>query len=190
MKRKIIYGLGAILVATATLGAVANGPYYAFPAWAQKLVCTTTSNCPRFIVLADWNSQAVLDRETGLVWQQSPSSGPVNFETASGRCLNQATGSRAGWRLPTVNEFGSLFDLSVTTVPFLSPGHPFTVPPIEAQFWTLTPSGSGSESRHHTVEYDIGPFSTHILSLALNTLDSTPVSNVWCVRGGLFDGRQ
>jgi hypothetical protein len=32
MKRKIVYGLGALLVATATLGAVANGPYYAFPA--------------------------------------------------------------------------------------------------------------------------------------------------------------
>ena len=39
MKRKLFFGLGTIIVGALTLAAVANGPYYAFPAWAQKLVC-------------------------------------------------------------------------------------------------------------------------------------------------------
>ena len=49
------------------------GPYYAEPSWDQKLQCDTQATCPRFIVLSNWNSEAVLDRETGLVWEQSPS---------------------------------------------------------------------------------------------------------------------
>src|SRR5688572_32164101 len=49
-----------------------NGPYYAEPAWDQKLQCDTQATCPRFIVLSNWSSAAVLDRETGLVWERSP----------------------------------------------------------------------------------------------------------------------
>jgi len=32
-----------------------------------ELQCNTVSTCPRFVVLANWDSEAVLDRETGLV---------------------------------------------------------------------------------------------------------------------------
>jgi hypothetical protein len=35
-----------------------NGPYYANPSWDQQLPDAT-----RFIVLLNWNSEAVLDRE-------------------------------------------------------------------------------------------------------------------------------
>ena len=188
MKRKIIYGLGAILVATATLGAVANGPYYALPAWAQKLVCATTSNCPRFIVLADWNSEAVLDRETGLVWDRSPIQASVDWLNGSLQCLQQRTGNRAGWRLPTVNELASLFDPSVTSSPFLPAGHPFTNVPLTAtRFWTLTP---GIEpGRHHA----IGSLQTSRgieLSLFGTASDEIGRLPIWCVRGGLATGAQ
>src|SRR5206468_5980589 len=46
-----------------------SGPYYATPSWDQKLVYFQ-----RLICLTDWNNEAVLDRETGLVWQRSPDS--------------------------------------------------------------------------------------------------------------------
>jgi hypothetical protein len=49
--------------------------YYANPSWDQQLACTSTSNCPRFVVLSNWidanfpsGGAAVVDRETGLVW--------------------------------------------------------------------------------------------------------------------------
>src|SRR5262245_20100473 len=49
------------------------GPYYATPSWDQTVPCTSPSNCPRFVVLANFNSEAVLDRETRLVWERAPS---------------------------------------------------------------------------------------------------------------------
>src|ERR1051325_11151454 len=48
------------------------GPYYATPSWDQKLACDSAATCPRFVVLANWNNDAVLDRETGLVWDRTP----------------------------------------------------------------------------------------------------------------------
>ena len=40
------------------------GPYYATPSWDQ------TPSSTRFVVLSNWNNEAVLDRETGLVWEK------------------------------------------------------------------------------------------------------------------------
>ena len=192
MKRKILYSLGTLVVGALTIAAVANGPYYAFPAWAQKLVCATTSNCPRFIVLADWNSEAVLDRETGLVWQRSPStppSGPVNWFAANGVCVQATTGNRLGWRLPTINEIASIFDPSVITAPQLPQGHPFTSLPladIPRLFWTVTPNpADGGSISHRVIGYDTTRLPT--LNAASPNLAQ---NNVWCVRGGLFPGPQ
>ena len=50
----------------------AVGPYYATPSWDQTVPCTTSANCPRFVVLTNFSSEAVLDRETGVVDPQDP----------------------------------------------------------------------------------------------------------------------
>ena len=50
------------LSVTQATGAESAGPYYATPSWNQQLPAAT-----RFIVLTNWASAAVLDRETGLV---------------------------------------------------------------------------------------------------------------------------
>ena len=58
----------SLVSGAASAQTTANGPYYGMPSWDQKLQCDSVSTCPRFLVLANWNSEAVLDRETGLVW--------------------------------------------------------------------------------------------------------------------------
>lgn len=189
MKRALVNTLGLIVFGVAGFAAApteaqttANGPYYATPSWDQTLPSAT-----RFIVLSNFDSQAVLDRETGLVWLRSPSSSsPEPWIVASGRCLRlTTTGKRGGWRLPTINELGSLIDPSATTGPALPSGHPFTgLNPNFGSFWSATPSGSGVHFAAGWAFLDTGAF------LALAVPDSEPSSHAWCVRGGVLAGSQ
>src|SRR4030042_5199182 len=48
---------------------------YSTNSWSKKLPCDSQTNCPRFEVLADFNNEAVLDKETGLVWEKAPRQG-------------------------------------------------------------------------------------------------------------------
>lgn len=81
MKQKLLYTLELIvfvMVVLATSPAEAQttlpGTYYPIPSWDQKLPTST-----RFIVLSNWDRAAVLDRETGLVWEKSPSAGELHL---------------------------------------------------------------------------------------------------------------
>jgi hypothetical protein len=91
-------------------------------------------------VLTDWNNEAVLDRETGVIWEQSPTSQVFDWFNASVNCLNATVGGRAGWRLPTAQELLSLIDFSLAT-PSLPPGHPFGNVQIGSLYWSATSSG-------------------------------------------------
>lgn len=175
MTRRTFYGIGVIVVAAVALGAVANGPYYAIPAWAQKLVCATDSNCPRFIVLADWNSEAVLDRETGLVWQRSPVTPNALWGFAAVACVQTTLGNRKGWRLPTIEELASLVDPSVTSPgPVLPAGHPFqNVQPVK--HWSAS-TQVNAPSAAWTVDFGTGAVA--------GNFKATSGATVWCVRGG------
>jgi hypothetical protein len=106
---------GAALTAPPAQAVDAVGPYYADPAWDQSLPVAT-----RFVVLTNWASAAVLDKETGLVWERSPSSTTFKWQNAidptlSARrhCTALITGGRKGWRLPPTPELASLIDPSV-----------------------------------------------------------------------------
>lgn len=91
------------------------------PAWSQKLQCDGTA-CPRFELVMD--GLAVLDKETGLVWQKEPGAWDVNWYDARSVCYVASTGGRKGWRLPTAAELLSLIDPSQSD-PALPIGHPF-----------------------------------------------------------------
>src|SRR5258706_8664700 len=129
MKHKLFRSLA--LMVLAWLGFAANpagaattaaGPYYANPSWDQTLPAST-----RFIMLSNMNGEAVLDRETGLVWEQSPSASQFTWELAQIHCNSLRTGGRLGWRLPTLQELASLVDTSVSPPgPTLPSGHPFS----------------------------------------------------------------
>ena len=125
MKHRLLGTLGVIVLVMVAFGAIpaeaatAAGPYYATPSWDQTLPANT-----RFIVLTNMNSEAVLDRETGLVWEKSPSTSTFSWQGAQIQCNQLTVGNRKGWRLPTNQELASLVDPSVSA-PTLPAGHPF-----------------------------------------------------------------
>ncbi len=151
------------------------GPYYALPSWDRKMGAAN-----RFVVLTDWNSEAVLDKETGLVWEKTPSVGQSSpWFDALAHCLTSTTvGNRKGWRLPLVQELASLIDPSVASGPTLPPGHPFVLAPAPGFYWTATRNAS-NPSNAWNVNFGNGA----VLDDAAIT-DFTIAGYAWCVRGG------
>ena len=188
MKRKLTHIAGIIGMAigltasTALAQTTANGPYYATPSWDQTLPAST-----RFIVLSNMNNQAVLDRETGLVWQRSPL-GVDEWSDANTKCIRSTVGNRAGWRLPTINELGSVLDPSATAVPAFPSGHPFTGFNADEDMWTAT-KYSGSESVVQSAGWVAGG---GVVFVRLGGFGTSPLAlkQTWCVRGGLQPGPQ
>jgi hypothetical protein len=129
----------------------------------------------RFIVLAGFNGQAVLDRETGLVWERSPETDPHPWLLAQSGCVARTVGGRRGWRLPTIQELSSLVDPTVAA-PALPIGHPFSNVKSAGQifYWSAT-SYAPDPTNAWLVTFDIG---------GLGIAGKTFSHNVWCVRGG------
>jgi hypothetical protein len=148
------------------------GPYYAVPSWDQTLPTAT-----RFIILSNMNGEAVLDRETGLVWERSVSFFQVPLLTAKLGCFSLTVGGRRGWRLPRLDELMTLFDGNGPSVALVS-GHPFdlsnVLPGPDPKFWT--------SSTHMLDALEL------TLALALDgsveySLYSGTALHRWCVRG-------
>jgi hypothetical protein len=188
MKHKLSATLGLIIsmispLVTSTVNAqtVTAGPYYADASWDQTLACTTLANCPRFSVLSNMSSAAVLDRQTGLVWERSPDTGPFQWgsDQAIAHCNNLSLGNRKGWRLPTIQELGSLVDPDPANAgaPRLPPGHPFQNVGPTTTYWSANPL---------TPETSAGFFVWTLFAFdgSLNGEISIANHAVWCVRGG------
>ena len=182
MKRRLIHTFGIIASAMFAFAAgpaaadtIANGPYYATPSWDQTLPAAT-----RFIVLSNMNSDAVLDRETGLVWEKSPDvTLKVQWADATFDCARKNVGGRRGWKLPSIPELASLLDGDVanTSSPRLPPGHPFLNVQTSTSYWSTTTFDVGIPgiTAAFTVGFrggDVGVF------------NRTSLIFVWCVRGG------
>src|SRR5215510_7232310 len=180
MRHRLFDSLTLVLLATLTLSArpagaqtTANGPYYATPSWDQTLPANT-----RFIVLSNMGGAAVLDRETGLVWEKSPdTSGDRNWQAAQSFCIERRVGGRGGWKLPSVQELHSLVD-QTQSFPALPPGHPFTGVQGGFEYWSATTVASATR---------VG-LDARVMGFFDNGfVDNIPKDNtgfVWCVRGG------
>ena len=160
----------ACALAIASFSAVAqptaNGPYYANPAWDQILPATT-----RFIVLSNFNSEAVLDRESGLVWEKSPATTTNSWYNSLDACAMRAIGGRKGWRLPSVHELASLVDPAATN-PALPSGHPF-LNVQSAVYWSAA------------IRVNSAPWIVNFSSGAVSFESGTDGPHyAWCVRGG------
>lgn len=174
-QRWLLSMLTALAVSGASAQTVANGPYYATPAWDQTLPSTT-----RFIVLSNMNSDAVLDRETGLVWQRTSNPGIFTWSSAIVHCLQVATGGRFAWRLPTIHELGSLFDPTSTLPQFLPTGHPFLGLGAVGTFWSISRTPDGAI---RTLFYEPIAPAGNILDVA-RPKNPSEGGSAWCVRGG------
>jgi hypothetical protein len=174
-RSRIILGLlslgllvGVALTANPAQAVSGPGPYYAEPAWDQ------IKGAGRFLILTNWNSEAVLDKETGLVWERSPATTVHTWSDARVQCTGRTTGNRKGWRLPSVHELASLIHPAQAT-PTFPPGHPF----LNLQsgvYWSAT-ANADDPSLAWNVFFNNGVVN------GINNKASS--SHAWCVRGGM-----
>jgi Protein of unknown function (DUF1566) len=162
----------ALLVSFVPTAALAAG----FPTWSSKLTKG------RFPVLPRFNSEAVFDKETGLVWEKSPNTGTFTWVDALAQCYTLEVGGRKGWRLPTIEELASLVDTS-QSAPTLPAGHPFNVQ--SSGYWSATTVASNTSNA-----WFVGFFAGNVGDGG-GKADINVFRSVWCVRGGQgIDGVQ
>jgi hypothetical protein len=105
----------------------------AAPTWHQKLPAAE-----RFKLVMD--GEAVLDRETGLVWAKNAGIQVSEYKRwwhAIHYTPDLSISDRKGWRVPDVEELSSLLDMSVTGSPKLPAGHPFIN--VKSWYWSSNP---------------------------------------------------
>jgi hypothetical protein len=134
---------------------------------------TNHPSASRFVVLKAFNNQAVLDKNTGLVWEQAPDATNQIWWDATRICVNKHVGGTLGWRTPSVIELASLLDPSLP-FPFV-PTTVFTGIQSWASYWSAT-TLTGNLDLAWRVRVDIGGISVYY-EVKSNT------NPVWCVRG-------
>lgn len=148
------------------------------PAWSQKI----TDASKRFQLVLD--DQAVLDKETGLVWERAPDAASYDWGLAGALAQTKNVGGRKGWRVPTLEELLSLVDTSVSGSPKLPSGHPFVNVHFEQEiglrpsdaYWTVT-TLSGNNDAASVVYFHNG-------TAGAQFKNQSSFVYVWCVRGG------
>jgi hypothetical protein len=132
----------------------------------------TYQQCASFCITV-W--PAVLDRETGLVWQREPNTATATWSSANESCGEVNTGGREGWRLPTLAEFRSLRDATVATDPQLPSGNPFAMTLTSSIWWTST------EDLDAPTSASVAGMIPGAIDGLWSKISSSP--NYWCVRG-------
>lgn len=136
---------------------------------------TKNPSASRFTVLTDFANLAVRDNNTGLVWEQAPTT-MATWTDARLQCINKTVGGTRGWRLPSVAELASLID---PTLP--APFVPTVFTGVEqmAPYWTATANAdSSSITSKLSLNFQDGLVGVSAKSNA---------NFVWCVRGPMND---
>jgi hypothetical protein len=110
----------------------------------------------------DWTERLVIDKETNLAWQRSPSGERLTWNAATRYCAELAL-EGGGWHLPDKSELLTIYGLDVADLPFESDG-------IE-WLWSSTPS-----AHQATSAWAVGADSY------TNSNDVSVPSRVQCVR--------
>lgn len=124
-------------------------------------------------MLSHFDGDAVLDRETQLVWVRAPRNQLRTFLGAFNSCYATEIGGRLGWRLPTMPELTSLLDRNQAYPP-LPLGHPFDVSGLSRDVWTASTLPGTDQA-----------FTQDMINDGyLGNFPKNTALNYWCVRGG------
>ena len=144
--------------------------------WDRKFDNAST----RFTVLSAFDDEAVLDKETQLVWQRQPDPTFRPWAQAIAHCMVTPIGGRLGWRLPTFEELSSLLVAEQPGLPGLPAGHPFLNLPSGLFYWSATTSATDVAAAWSLKDSPAGAF----------IFTKSADRSTWCVRGGQgYDGR-
>ena len=177
----------AVIVAAACVGVTLAGTATAIDLrdWGRKYPASE-----RFAVLAQFDNEAVLDKETQLVWQRYGSNDVLPQRNAYFRCAAAAIGGRMGWRLPTIAELASLIDPRASGAVKLPAGHPFRMVdgqplPAEKYFWSSTFDVITHRNLAFSTSMDMYRHLATSLGTVpgVGTLSSTTDNYYICVRG-------
>jgi hypothetical protein len=116
---------------------------------------------PRFVVAAAQGR--VLDRQTGLTWEQAPGSESVPWSVAAGK------GTPEGWRLPSASELLLLLS-------GLPRDHPFPAPSPGTLFWSASASPFSARGQVRAIGCHAGPL------YVVRLVDRQERARVWRVR--------
>ncbi len=145
------------------------------PTWSQKLPVSE-----RFEWVLD--GEAILDKETGIVWEQAPTHPKGVYNGARNRCGRMIKGGRGGWALPTIQALTSLL-VDVHAFGALPPGHPFELLETGTTYWSATLFRSSEIQDPGT---DNHVWVVNFLTGTVATGNMTTVSGQehlsWCVR--------
>jgi len=170
--KKLSFLPTAVLIVILLLASYVGADFYVVPvkgqvtSWDKKIPGST-----RFQLVLD--GSAVLDKETGLVWEKSPSQELKDFPMATRYCYDINVGGRKGWRTPTAEELASLVDVSNSN-PALPTGHPFSNVLLSNEYWSATTVSMYDSNAWH-VDLSSGDVAYSIKGAS---------GYVWCVRGG------
>lgn len=129
----------------------------------------------RFAIYSHGADEAVLDKETRLVWERSPSPNKQASwnDAIVYACASKIVG-RMGWRLPAIEELLTLVDPTQAN-PTLPVGHPFKNVQIDYFYWSSTLGATAPPTYAWGYDFGNGNIS--------NVLKTAQVY-AWLVRGG------
>jgi len=119
---------------------------------------------------------AVLDKETRLVWERSPAADKKSLTGAIVYSTTKVLARRKGWRLPALEELLSLVDSGAAN-PTLPAGHPFLNVQLDDYYWSLTRGIPMPANQNLVWGYNFGNADTSSIVVAQTACYT------WLVRG-------
>jgi len=140
----------------------------------------------RFQKLSNFHNQAVLDRETGLIWASVIDNVTTNYADGAKQCLLKQVDGHLGWRLPTIEELASVIVRTQDTAQppkyFYNTAGKGILPSLPTSYYltsTVNPNDKGQIMTLDSSQIAWSPFLWEDKEGS-----QAVIGRYWCVRGG------